>query len=450
MEQVPKSPLRENTILIVDDDKFFLNFIHLVLKKQGYQVLTGNNGKEGLAILEKKTPDLIISDVMMPEMNGIEFCKAVKANPKTKDVYFLVLTSKSEISEKIRLLDIGADDFLSKPVNNDELLAKVRASMRIRDLQRELKESNQRLTQLNTQLQQTTQYLQKANREIKEAQSQLLQHEKMASIGQLAAGVAHEINNPIGFIYSNLSVLQDYIADLLSFFQRYRALKKAVQTGRMETVLSAFKELEKAEKEIDLDFIMDDFEKIVRESLDGAERVKVIVQDLKDFSHIDQAEVKYFNLNQGLESTLNIVWNEIKYKAKVIKEYGDIPEVRCYPMQLNQVFMNLLVNAAQAIEKNGLIKIKTFAKKNRIYVQITDNGCGIPKKNLHRIFDPFFTTKEVGKGTGLGLSTAYNIIKKHNGEIRVESKVGKGTRFTIELPIEAVPEKEEAEQMLKK
>jgi len=450
MEQVQKSPLHENTILIVDDDKFFLNFIHLVLKKQGYQVLTGTNGKEGLAILEKKTPDLIISDVMMQEMNGIEFCKAVKANPKTKDIYFLVLTSKSEVSEKIRLLDIGADDFLSKPVNNDELLAKVRASMRIRDLQRELKESNQRLTQLNMKLQQTTQYLQKANREIKEAQSQLLQHEKMASIGQLAAGVAHEINNPIGFIYSNLSVLQDYIADLLSFFKRYRALKKAVQAGQMEAILSAFGELEKVEKEIDLDFIMDDFEKIVRESLDGAERVKVIVQDLKDFSHIDQAEVKYFNINQGLESTLNIVWNEIKYKAKVIKEYGEIPEIRCYPMQLNQVFMNLLVNAAQAIEKNGLIKIKTFTKRNRIYVQITDNGCGIPKKNLHRIFDPFFTTKEVGKGTGLGLSTAYNIIKKHNGEIRVESKVGKGTRFTIELPIEAVPEKEETEHVPKK
>ncbi len=450
MEQIPKSLPHENTILIVDDDKFFLNFIDLVLKKQGYRVLIGSNGKDGLAILEKEIPDLIISDVMMPEMNGIEFCKAVKSNPKTKDVYFLVLTSKSEVSEKIRLLDIGADDFLSKPVNNDELLAKVRASMRIRDLQRELKESNQRLTQLNTKLQQTTQYLQKANREIKEAQSQLLQHEKMASIGQLAAGVAHEINNPIGFIYSNLSVLQDYIADLLSFFKEYKLLKKVVQTGQMKAVLSAISRLEKVEKEIDLDFIMDDFEKIVRESLDGAERVKIIVQDLKDFSHIDQAEVKYFNINQGLESTLNIVWNEIKYKAKVIKEYGEIPEIRCYPMQLNQVFMNLLVNAAQAIEKNGLIKIKTFAKKNRVYVQITDNGCGIPKKNLHRIFDPFFTTKEVGKGTGLGLSTAYNIIKKHNGEIRVESKEGKGTRFTIELPIEAVPEGVESESVFAK
>jgi len=450
MEQVPKSQSHESTILIVDDDKFFLNFINLVLKKQGYRVLIAENGKEALEVLEKETPDLIISDVMMPEMNGIEFCKTVKSNPKTKDIYFLVLTSKSEVSEKIKLLDIGADDFLSKPVNNDELLAKVRASMRIRDLQRELKESNRRLTQLNKKLQQTTQYLQKANREIKETQSQLLQHEKMASIGQLAAGVAHEINNPIGFIYSNLSVLQDYIADLLSFFKGYKALQKAVQTGQMKAVLSASRELEKTEEKIDLDFIMDDLEKIVRESLDGAERVKVIVQDLKDFSHIDQAQVKYFNINEGIESTLNIVWNEIKYKAKVIKEYGDIPEIRCYPMQLNQVFMNLLLNAAQAIEKNGLIKIKTFAKEKRVFVQITDNGSGIPKKNLHRIFDPFFTTKEVGKGTGLGLSTAYNIIKKHNGEIRVESKVGTGTRFTIELPVEAVPETEETNAVLAK
>ncbi|GBD94247.1 sensor protein ZraS [bacterium BMS3Abin05] len=443
MTETQETKTRAPLILVVDDDTFFLNFIGMVLTRQGYQVLKGSNGKEGLAILEKETPDLIISDVMMPEMSGIEFCKAVKSNPAKRDIYFLVLTSRTDVAEKVRLLDIGADDFLSKPVNNDELLAKVRASMRIQELQRELKESNTRLKHLNHRLKQATKHLQTANREIKETQAQLLQQEKMASIGQLAAGVAHEINNPIGFISSNLSVLQDYISDLMKFLTKYKELKENIKRNKREHLQVSFEELQTIERDIGLQFILEDFEKIVQESLDGAERVKVIVQDLKDFSHIDQAEIKFFQINKGLESTLNIVWNEIKYKAKVIKDYGKVPEIRCYPMQLNQVFMNLLVNAAQAIEKNGLIKIKTFLKDKRVVVQISDNGIGIAEENLNKIFDPFFTTKDVGKGTGLGLSTAYNIVKKHHGEIRVESKIGKGTRFTIELPIEAVSEKKE-------
>ncbi len=442
MAETAKNSNSAYSILLVDDDGFFLNFIRMVLGKQGYQVLTAMNGEKALEVLETNKPDLIVSDLMMPVMNGIELCKRVKANPKTRDIYFLILTSKSDVSEKVKLLDIGADDFLSKPVNNDELLAKVRASIRIRQLQRELKESNNRLTQLNRELQRTMENLKKANREIKEAQAQLLQQEKMASIGQLAAGVAHEINNPIGFIHSNLSVLQDYIADLMKFFEKYKSLKKAIAQGNKAAVAKNLRELLAVEKEIDLSFILEDFEKVVRESMDGSERVKVIVQDLKDFSHIDQAEVKFFNVNEGLESTLNIVWNEIKYKAKVQKEYGDVPEIRCFPMQLNQVFMNLLVNAAQAIDKDGLIKIKTFATDKHVVIQIADNGAGIPKEIRGKIFDPFFTTKDVGKGTGLGLSTAYNIIKKHNGQIEVESEVGKGTCFTIRLPLEGVPEEE--------
>ncbi len=431
------------TILVVDDDNFFLNFIRMVLKKQGYQVLAANNGEEALQVVQEHKPDLIVSDLMMPVMNGVELCKRIKTNPKTRDIYFLILTSKSDVSEKVKLLDVGADDFLSKPVNNDELLAKVRASIRIRQLQRELEESNKRLTQLNRELQRTMEDLKKANREIKEAQAQLLQQEKMASIGQLAAGVAHEINNPIGFIHSNLSVLEDYITDLMQFFEKYKELKAAIANGDKAGVAAFLRELIRIEKKIDLNFILNDFEKIVRESMDGAERVKVIVQDLKDFSHIDQAEVKYFNVNEGIESTLNIVWNEIKYKAKVIKEYGQIPEIRCFPMQLNQVFMNLLVNAAQAIDKDGIIRIKTFATDTHVVVEISDNGCGIPEEIRSKIFDPFFTTKEVGKGTGLGLSTAYNIIKKHNGEIEVDSEVGKGTRFTIRLPLQGVPQEEQ-------
>jgi signal transduction histidine kinase len=442
MTEIQKNTNSAYSILIVDDDGFFRNFIKMVLHKQGYQVLIAENGQKALEVLAISKPDLIISDLMMPVMNGVELCKRVKSNPKTRDIYFIILTSKSDVSEKVKLLDVGADDFLSKPVNNDELLAKVRASIRIRQLQRELEESNKRLMHLNRELQRTMENLKQANREIKETQAQLLQQEKMASIGQLAAGVAHEINNPIGFVHSNLSVLEEYISDLTEFFNAYKALKSAIEKGDKAGVAKGLRELLAVEKKIDLNFIMDDIEKVVRESLDGAERVKVIVQDLKDFSHIDQAEVKFFNVNEGLESTLNIVWNEIKYKARVEKDYGEVPEIRCFPMQLNQVFMNLLVNAAQAIDKNGVIRIKTFSTDTHVVIQISDNGSGIPEEIRNKIFDPFFTTKDVGKGTGLGLSTAYSIIKKHNGDIEVESEVGKGTCFTIRLPLEGVPEKE--------
>ncbi|MBI5639684.1 MAG: GHKL domain-containing protein, partial [Nitrospirae bacterium] len=191
----------------------------------------------------------------------------------------------------------------------------------------------------------------------------------------------------------------------------------------------------KQRKALKIDFITEDLGNLIRESLDGAERIKKIVQDLKSFSRVDEAEQKMADINAGLESTINIVWNELKYKATVKKEYGDIPLTKCNPGQLNQVFMNLLVNAAHAIESQGDIGIRTWSEEDSIFVSISDTGCGIPAEKINRIFEPFYTTKEVGKGTGLGLSIAYDIVKKHSGEIKVQSEVGKGTTFTINIPV---------------
>ena len=191
----------------------------------------------------------------------------------------------------------------------------------------------------------------------------------------------------------------------------------------------------KKQKDLDLDYILGDIDNLIKESLDGTNRVKIIVQDLKSFAHVDESEHKLANLNFGLSSTINLAWNEIKYKAILKKEYGDIPMTKCNPGQLKQVFMNILVNASHAIEKQGEITVKTWHDDGHIYVSISDNGSGIPEKILNKIFDPFFTTKDVGCGTGLGLSLAYDIISKHNGEMKVESKEGKGTTFTIKIPI---------------
>ncbi len=277
--------------------------------------------------------------------------------------------------------------------------------------------------------------LENAYNELKMVQSQVLQQEKMASIGQLAAGVAHEINNPMGFIISNLNTLKRYSERVSEYLTAQTAtVERCSEKCGNADVLTEIAEKKKALK---IDYITGDLNNLIKESLEGADRVKKIVQDLKNFSRVDESEFKTADINSGLESTINIVWNELKYKATLVKEYGDIPLTVCNPGQLNQVFMNLLVNAAHAIEKQGEIRVRTWFERGLINITISDSGTGISQENQRRIFEPFFTTKEVGKGTGLGLSIAYDIIKKHNGIIKVDSEVGKGTTFTISIP--AVP-----------
>lgn len=299
---------------------------------------------------------------------------------------------------------------------------------------------------LNKKLQNTIHQVQTKNEELentletlKSTQAQILHSEKMASVGQLAAGVAHEINNPIGFVSSNLRTLSDYQNDINKLIEHYRQLITNLKGTAKDLPFSIGEKINQIatlEKKIDIDFILDDIMNLVGESKDGTERIKKIVLDLKDFAHPGKDRIYAADINKGIESTLNVVWNELKYKAVVTKDYGDLPLVECYPQQLNQVFMNILVNAAQAIEKQGEIRISTRKIDGSVEIKISDTGAGIPKENLSKIFDPFFTTKEVGKGTGLGMNVAYNIIQKHNGTIDVESEIGKGTTFTITIPIE--------------
>lgn len=306
-------------------------------------------------------------------------------------------------------------------------------------INKSLNKTRRELLEKNLELEKRTFELEKEKKRLKEAyvklnqmQNQLLQSEKLASLGQLAAGVAHELNNPISFVNSNLGTLAEYVKEIKKLLEKYEKMEGIIGGDKSKQKLS--QEIDELKEQIDLDFVLGDFDKIISESQDGTQRVKSIVQNLRDFSHVDKGEFKFADINQGIESTLNIVWNELKYKAEVIKEYGDIPQIECLPQQLNQVFMNLLLNAAQAITTHGQIKIKTYRKDKDIIIEISDTGIGIPKDNIARIFEPFFTTKEVGKGTGLGLSVAYGIVQKHNGKIEVESEVNKGTTFRVILP----------------
>ncbi|MHB1291566.1 MAG: ATP-binding protein [Sulfuricella sp.] len=278
--------------------------------------------------------------------------------------------------------------------------------------------------------------LQALNQELEETHIHLLQSEKMASIGQLAAGVAHEINNPIGYVYSNLGTLEKHVQDLLSMVEAYEQAEEAIADAEVRARLQANR------IKLDVNYLKEDLRELMGESKDGITRVKNIVQNLKDFSHVDASdEWQQADLHAGLNSTLNIVNNEIKYKAEVIKEYGDIPEVECLPSQLNQVFMNLLVNASHAIEEHGTITIRTGKEGNEVWVEVADTGKGIVSEHLQKIFDPFFTTKPIGKGTGLGLSLSYGIIQKHHGRIEVKSVVGKGTSFKVWLPMQHTEDK---------
>ena len=277
----------------------------------------------------------------------------------------------------------------------------------------------------------------KAEKERARMKEQLLQSDKMASIGQLAAGVAHEINNPIGFIASNLNRLGEYATDMIDLIHHCRQLMQTVESmvSFEEKIKSEFARIHAVEADIDISFLCEDIQMVISECKEGAERVRKIVADLKDFAHPGTDEPQEADINLCLDSTVNMLSNELKYKTTLVKEYGQIPGVLCYPHQLNQVFVNILANAAQAIEKQGEIRIATQMEGESIGIRISDTGCGMTPEQVKKIFDPFFTTKPVGSGTGLGLHIAYQIIQHHQGTIEAVSKPGQGTSFIIRLPI---------------
>ncbi|MEJ5999363.1 ATP-binding protein [Paucibacter soli] len=280
------------------------------------------------------------------------------------------------------------------------------------------------------ELQRNFERIKETNARLEEAQNQLLQSEKMASIGQLAAGVAHEINNPIGFVSSNLSTLRRYVESMFSLLDYYAKLDLSQQPPTVSKELAALRQ------QVDMDFIAEDLPQLLSESDDGLVRVKKIVQDLKDFSRVDQSDWQEADINAGLESTLNVVMNEVKYKAEVRKHYGELPAVRCLAAQLNQVFMNLIVNAAHAIAERGVITLTTRVDGESVCISVCDTGCGMSEETRRRIFEPFYTTKPVGQGTGLGLSLSFSIVQKHGGRIEVESTQGQGSCFHVWIPIQ--------------
>ena len=426
-------------VLVVDDDPILLTQMKHLAGRFVSEIQVASDGLKGLEKWRQWQPDVIVTDIFMPNMDGLAMSKAIKT--EDPDAQIIVITSDRDNGSLRQALAIGVERYITKPVDMHLLADAIGKCVRDRKTTEELRLTRQVATlteALREQLEERKRaeealHQEKAEQRIlierlEEAHNQLLQSEKMASIGQLAAGVAHEINNPVGYINSNLGALQQYVATLLRLINAYEKYESELSQETRDA-LTILKE------ESDLTYLRQDIGDLLAESVGGLQRVKRIVQDLKDFSHVSETEMLWANVENGLESTLNVVWNELKYKAEVIKDYGDIPEIECIPSQLNQVFMNLLVNAAQAIPERGVITLRTRQKNDKVCIEVSDTGAGIPPQVINRIFDPFFTTKPVGTGTGLGLSITHGIIRKHNGKIEVESESGRGTTFRITLPI---------------
>ena len=569
-------------LLIAEDDFISRGLLENMLKTLGHDVLSAENGREAWALFKAQpVVNMVITDWDMPEMDGIELCRRIRKYSHEQYCYIVLLTAKDQKEHLVEVFRSGADDYIAKPFDAEELQARIKTGERVIRLEeghrllqqtllesrdklkvvldslqeeivavndafqivsvnrayatnrnlhyeevigkpffgenqclidgcppgplpsmvrrvfetgateflesaernvsgskrfeqihclpvtsdtgrvfqavivlRDITEENQKQEQiraLNKELRQALDQIQSKNsklqetlKSLKESQNQILQSEKMASIGQLAAGVAHEINNPTGFVSSNLKSLADYQDDLQTLVRQYRGLaqaaKESVASGNPASLASLVSGILSLEKEVDIDFILDDMPALIQESREGADRIKKIVIDLKDFAHPGEDEIRDTDVNANIDATLNIVWNEIKYKATVSKNYASIPRIQCYPQQLNQVFMNILVNAAQAIDGSGHIDITTRDLGPEIEIVFSDSGNGILPEHIDRVFDPFFTTKPVGKGTGLGLNVAYNIVRKHHGTIEAKSGAGEGTTFTIRIPVRFSPE----------
>lgn len=296
-----------------------------------------------------------------------------------------------------------------------------------KEAERLLEDKSRELYQANSELSETLAKLQ-------DTQAHLVQSEKMASIGQMAAGVAHEINNPIGFVSSNLDSLKHYIESLVQVIkQDSKLIDECQQVESLGALVSASTQ---ARDQADLEFLLEDLDSLIAESIDGTQRVKRIVADLKDFSHVDQPEMVVADLHELIDKTLAVAANEIRYKAEIVRNYGEVPQITCYGGKISQVVLNFIVNAAQAIEEQGTITIQTGCEADQAWFEIRDTGCGIPAETLSKIYDPFFTTKPVGEGTGLGLHMVHKIVEAHKGSVHVESAVGVGTAFRVTIPVD--------------
>ena len=409
-------------ILITEDNPVNRKILHDVIAKEFHKPDTANNGTECLELLRQQHYDLLLLDLNMPEMNGSDVLRELQKLPRSMQPQVIVVSAESNPKVISDALELGAADYITVPFHHFELIARVTTQLRLRDRNLDLEHA----------VAKRTAELEAANFQLKSTQSQLILAEKMASLGQLAAGIAHEVNNPIGYLSSNIQTLADYADDLLGFVQEVKLLAEQSSDTSMG---HRFNDIAKLYQ---FDLAINEVPQILNDCKTGASRVKQIISDLKSFSHPENRAWEQADIQSCIETVLNIVRNEIKYKADIVIDIEDnLPSFECITNQIYQVLTNIIVNASQAIDNHGTIKIRASldSQRQQLIIDVEDNGCGMTEEVRSKVFDPFFTTKPVGEGTGLGMSVTYGIIESHRGSIAVDSEPGQGTRFRLHLPI---------------
>jgi signal transduction histidine kinase len=432
-EQIP-------TVLIVDDHPANLGVLSDALDEAGFEVWVAKSGKVALQRVQYALPHLILLDVMMPEMDGFETCRQLKANPATKEIPVIFMTALSDTDNKVAGFEVGAVDYITKPFQQAEVLSRVKLHLKLYDL-------SHKLEQQNILLEQKVAEISLAHNELQKMHLKLIQSEKLSSLGQMVAGITHEINNPVNFIYGNLLHANEYTQELLYILHLYQQ-EYPQPSPELQAHLEA----------ADLDFLKDDLLKLFQSMNMGAKRIHEIIKSMRTFSHIDDLNMKPVNLHDGIDSTLTILNYRLKAKPdspgiEVVKNYAQLPLVECYASRVNQVFMNILVNAIDALEEYNQqhsweeiaaqpsrIEISTrLVGDDWVAIHIADNGPGMSEAIQEKLFTTFFTTKPIGKGTGLGLSISHQIIvEQHGGRLYCQSLLGTGTEFIIKLPIKSV------------
>ncbi|KOP27840.1 response regulator receiver protein [Hapalosiphon sp. MRB220] len=441
MHLTPKRDSKAN-ILVVDDTPDNLRLLSAMLTAQGYEVRKALSGKMALTACQMVLPDVILLDINMPEMDGYEVCRQLKANDRTCRIPVIFISALDDVLDKVKAFDVGGVDYITKPFHGVEVVLRIENQLKLCLLQNKLHEKNI--------------LLQKAFDDLQVSQVQMIQREKMAALGQLVAGIAHEVNNPISFIYGNLEYVGQYVQNLINLIEIYQEEYPSPKLKIKEIV-----------KQIDLDFLINDQQNLMDAMYRGAERIRSIVEALQNFSRHDEAQMKGVNIHEGIDNTIVMLQHRLnktinRPEITVIKKYSDLPLVSCYASELNQVFIHLLNNAIDALDESSVnsqwsmvknpeqltvdsgllskpqIHIDTMrTNSDTVKICIADNGSGISESVRSRIFDPFFTTKPPGKGSGLGLAISYQIVvQKHQGKITCNSLPGKGSEFIIEIPLQ--------------
>lgn len=439
-----RQDIRNSVILVVDDTPTNLEVLSEALTDAGYEVGVATSGNGAIEQVEYMAPDLILLDVQMPGIDGFETCRRLKESPKTVDIPVIFMTALSDSTDKVKGLSLGAVDYITKPFQQEEVLARVQIHLQLRHMAKTLETQNYQLKQLKENLEDK---VAQRTADLQKTQVQLVQKEKLSALGELVAGVAHEINNPVSCIASNIPMAKQYIEDITSIVRLYQ---RHYPTPAVDI-------LEESEN-VDLEFLLEDLPKILNSMESGASRIREISASLRNFSRADHSVCVEADVHEGLDSTLMILHHRLKAcgdrpSIHVSKQYGNVPKIECYPGLLNQVFMNILSNAIDALEEafekrslngngcaavlNPMIHICTdLIDGHTVQIRIADNGPGMTEQVQQALFNPFFTTKSIGKGTGLGMSISQQIIsEKHEGTLTCVSVPGQGAEFIIEIPM---------------